>query len=171
MCIRDSFGGEKVPGDFIGKWMIYFHHFDTINWWNTIVSIVSIIIIAITPRFSKKIPGSLIAIVVVTLAVYLMKTYGGIDCIQTIGDRFTIKSELPDAVVPALNWEAIREDVYKRQPYLLAGNRELPSPLQHPYRTSMEINKADKPPEYHPMPIHVPNKESLSSKHHHIPVR
>ena len=104
-----SFGGEKVPGDFIGKWMIYFHHFDTINWWNTIVSIVSIIIIAITPRFSKKIPGSLIAIVVVTLAVYLMKTYGGIDCIQTIGDRFTIKSELPDAVVPALNWEAIRE--------------------------------------------------------------
>ena len=38
-----------------------------------------------------------------------LKTYGGIDCIQTIGDRFTIKSELPDAVVPALNWEAIRE--------------------------------------------------------------
>ena len=58
--------------------MIYFRHFDTVNWWNTIVSIVSIIIIAITPRFSKKIPGSLIAIIVVTVAVYLMKTYGGI---------------------------------------------------------------------------------------------
>ena len=104
-----SFGDEKVPGDFVGKWMIYFRHFDTINWWNTIVSIVSIIIIAITPKFSKKIPGSLIAIVVVTAAVYLMKTFGGIDCIQTIGDRFTIKSELPDAGVPALDWEAIRE--------------------------------------------------------------
>ncbi len=104
-----SFGDEKVPGDFVGKWMIYFRHFDTINWWNTIVSIVSIIIIAITPKFSKKIPGSLIAIIVVTVAVYLMKTFGGIDCIQTIGDRFTIKSELPDAVVPALDWEAIRE--------------------------------------------------------------
>ena len=104
-----SFGDEKVPGDFVGKWLIYFRHFDTINWWNTIVSIVSIIIIAITPKFSKKIPGSLIAIIVVTVAVYLMKTFGGIDCIQTIGDRFTIKSELPDAVVPALDWEAIRE--------------------------------------------------------------
>ena len=104
-----SFGEEKVPGDFVGKWMIYFRHFDTINWWNTIVSIVSIIIIAITPKFSKKIPGSLIAIIVVTVAVYLMKSFGGIDCIQTIGDRFTIKSELPDAVVPALDWEAIRE--------------------------------------------------------------
>ena len=63
-----SFGGEKVPGDFVGKWMIYFRHFDTVNWWNTIVSIISIIIIAITPRFSKKIPGSLIAIIVVTVA-------------------------------------------------------------------------------------------------------
>ena len=70
-----SFGDEKVPGDFVGKWMIYFRHFDTINWWNTIVSIVSIIIIAITPKFSKKIPGSLIAIIVVTVAVYLMKTF------------------------------------------------------------------------------------------------
>lgn len=103
-----NFGAEKVPGDFVGKWMLYFQHFDTVNWWNTIVSIVSIAIIALTPRFSKKIPGSLIAIIVVTVAVYLLKMYGGIDCIATIGDRFTIKSELPDAVVPVLNWEAIQ---------------------------------------------------------------
>lgn len=104
-----NFGDEKAPGDFIGKWMIYFRYSDTINWWNTIVSVVSIIIIAITPKFSKKIPGSLIAIVVVTAAVYLMKTYGSIDCIPTIGDRFTIHSELPDAVVPTLNWAAIKD--------------------------------------------------------------
>ena len=101
-----TFGGEKVPGDFVG--MIYFRHFDTVNWWNTIVSIVSIFIIAITPRFSKKIPGSLIAIIVVTVAVWLMKVYGGIDCIDTIGDRFSIRAELPDAVMPALDWEAIK---------------------------------------------------------------
>ena len=103
-----NFGGEKVPGDFIGKWLVYFRHFDTVNWWNTIVSIASIIIIAITPKFSKKIPGSLIAIIVVTLVVYLMKMYGGIDCIDTIGDRFSIKAELPDAVMPKLDWEAIK---------------------------------------------------------------
>ena len=103
-----TFGGEKVPGDFVGKWMIYFRHFDTVNWWNTIVSIVSIFIIAITPRVSKKIPGSLIAIIVVTVAVWLMKVYGGIDCIDTIGDRFSIRAELPDAVMPALDWEAIK---------------------------------------------------------------
>lgn len=103
-----TFGGEKVPGDFIGKWIMYVQHFDTVNWWNTLVSIVSIIIIAITPKFSKKIPGSLVAIVLVTVAVYLMKTYGGITCIDTIGDRFTIHSELPEAEVPTLNWEAIK---------------------------------------------------------------
>ena len=103
-----TFGDEKVPGDFIGKWMVYFRHFDTINWWNTAVSILSIIIIAVTPRFSKKIPGSLVAIILVTIGVYLLKMYGGITCIDTIGDRFSIKSELPDAVVPDLNWDAIR---------------------------------------------------------------
>ena len=103
-----NFDGEKIPGDFIGKWILYFHHFDTINWWNFIVSMVSIFIIAITPKFSKKIPGSLVAIIVVTLAVYFMKLYGGINCIDTIGDRFSIKAQLPEAVVPSLNWEAIK---------------------------------------------------------------
>lgn len=44
----------------------------------------------------------------VTIAVYLMKTYGGISCIDTIGDRFSIKAELPDAVMPALDWEAVK---------------------------------------------------------------
>ena len=103
-----QFGGEKVPGDFIGKWLLYFKHFDTVNWWNAVVSFVSVFIIAITPKFSKKVPGSLVAIVFVTLAVYLLKMYGGITCIDTIGDRFTIQSQLPDAVVPDLNWEAIK---------------------------------------------------------------
>jgi len=100
-----NFGGEKVPGE----WMIYFRHFDTVNWWNAVVSILSIIIIAITPRFSKKIPGSLIAIIVVTIGGYGLKTYAGIDSIDTIGDRFTIKSELPEAAIPTLNWEAIKD--------------------------------------------------------------
>lgn len=103
-----NFNGEKVPGDFIGKWILYFHHFDTVNWWNVVVSVASIFIIAITPKFSKKIPGSLVAIILVTVAVYLMKMYGGIQCIDTIGDRFSIKAQLPEAAVPSLDWEAIK---------------------------------------------------------------
>ena len=84
--IADIFGldfkGEKVPGDFIGKWILYFHHFDTVNWWNVIVSVVSVFIIAITPKFSKKVPGSLVAIILVTVGVYCLKMYGGITCID-----------------------------------------------------------------------------------------
>ena len=103
-----NFNGEKIPGDFIGKWILYFRHFDSVNWWNFGVSIISIAIIVFTPKFLKKIPGSLVAIVLVTAGVYLLRTYGGIDCIDTIGDRFSIKSQLPEANVPSLNWEAIK---------------------------------------------------------------
>ena len=100
-----DFGGEKVPGDFVGKWLLYFRHFGTVDWWN---AAVSVLIIALSPKFSKKIPGSLIAIVVVTVGVYFLKRYGGIEGIDTIGDRFTIRSSLPGAAVPELNWEAIK---------------------------------------------------------------
>lgn len=103
-----SFGGETVPGDFIGKWMLYFKHFNTVNWWNFIVSVTSIIIIAVTPKISKKIPGSLVAIILVTIGVWCLKSFFGIDSIDTIGDRFSINSQLPKAEMPALDWEAIK---------------------------------------------------------------
>lgn len=103
-----SFGGKTVPGDFIGKWMLYFKHFNTVNWWNFIVSVTSIIIIAVTPKISKKIPGSLVAIILVTIGVWCLKSFFGIDSIDTIGDRFSINSQLPKAEMPALDWEAIK---------------------------------------------------------------
>ncbi|NDW13064.1 sulfate permease [Bacteroides sp. 214] len=103
-----NFGGETVPGDFVGKWILYFRHFDTINWWNTVVSITSILVIVYSSKLFKKIPGSLIAIVLMTVVVYLLKTFAGITVIDTIGDRFTIQSELPAVEVPAMDWETIR---------------------------------------------------------------
>lgn len=103
-----DFGGEKVPGDFIEKWALYFRHFDTINWWNTLVAVLSIAIIALTPKFLRRIPGSLVAIVAMTAAVWALRRYAGIDTIDTIGDRFTISSQLPAAALPALDWEAVR---------------------------------------------------------------
>ncbi len=103
-----SFGGETVPGDFIGKWLLYFRHLDTVNWWDALISIVSVLIIIVVPKFSRRIPGSLVAIVLVTVGVYCMKTMLGIDGIDTIGDRFTIDSHLPKAVMPALDWEAVK---------------------------------------------------------------
>lgn len=102
-----SFGGEAIPGDFLSKWALYFRHFDTINWWNAGISALSLCIIVFSGKITKKIPGSLIAIILVTIFVYLLKMFAGVDCISTIGDRFTIQPELPVAEIPSMNWEVI----------------------------------------------------------------
>lgn len=105
----------KTPGDFVGKWMCYFRHADTFNLWNFLMSIVSIILIIFTPKWTKKIPGlnkipgSLYAIIAVTLVVLGMKEFLGIEGIDTIGDRFHIESQLPDMVVPTISWTMIQD--------------------------------------------------------------
>ncbi len=103
-----SFGDNKLPGDFIGKWIMYFKYIYTINWWETAVCFASIALIIFTPRFSKKIPGSLVAIITLTIIAYLLKTYLGIDQISTIGDRFIISSSLPTAEIPNLTFESVK---------------------------------------------------------------
>ena len=103
-----DFGGETVPGDFIGKWALYFRHFGTLGLWNTAVGVVSILIIVLTPKLMRRIPGSLAAIVSMTLAVWLLRTYAGVEGIDTIGDRFSIRAELPAASLPQIDWEAVR---------------------------------------------------------------
>lgn len=109
--IKDLFGLEiaSVPADFMAKWGVYFNHFHTIDWWSTGIGLLSVAIIALTPKFSKKIPGSLIAIIVMTVAAYLLKMYAGVTSIETIGDRFTINSTLPDAEMPDMTWETIKQ--------------------------------------------------------------
>ena len=97
-----------VPSDFIEKWGTYLYNIGNIDLWSTLVGIVSVVIIAVTPRFSKKVPGSLVAIIVMTVAALLLKQYAGITSIETIGDRFSINSTLPGAVVPELTWETIK---------------------------------------------------------------
>lgn len=99
---------DKVPADFIEKWGTYFQYIHTIDPWSAFIGIASVILIAVTPRFSKKIPGSLIAIVAMTILTYLLKTYAGINSIETIGDRFTINPELPNAEIPPMNWEMVK---------------------------------------------------------------
>ena len=99
---------ESVPSDFVEKWMAYIYNIGTIDPWSAAVGILSVIIIAVTPRFSKKVPGSLVAIIVMTVAVLLLKQYAGVTTVETIGDRFSINSTLPGAVVPELTWETIK---------------------------------------------------------------
>ena len=107
--MKDLFGltMDKVPADFISKWIAYFEHFDTMNLWSLLIGLTSIVIIAITPKFSKKIPGSLIAIILMTVVVYVMRYHLGITGIETIGDRFTINASLPGPETINFNMETI----------------------------------------------------------------
>ena len=107
--IKDLFGlqVESVPADFLDKWVVYAQNIGTINWWALLVGVVSILIIVLTPKVSRRIPGSLVAIVVMTLATLGLK-YLGVEGIETIGDRFSISSSLPQPAVPELTWESIR---------------------------------------------------------------
>lgn len=108
--IKDLLGLSitDVPADFIEKWGAYAANISTIDMWSAIIGVASVLLIAVTPRFSKKIPGSLIAIIVMTVAALLLKNFAGVTSIETIGDRFSISSELPDAQVPQMTWETIK---------------------------------------------------------------
>lgn len=108
--IKDFFGltTPTLPSGFIEKWGIYFEHFSSVNWWATLVAVISVAIIVLTPKVSRKIPGSLVALVVMTVAVYLLKEYGGVTGIETIGDRFEINSELPGIEQIPISLSSIR---------------------------------------------------------------
>ena len=56
----------------------------------------------------NKIPGSLVAIIVMTVGVLVLKTNGLAESVDTIGDRFRINAALPSPEVPALSWQVIR---------------------------------------------------------------
>lgn len=108
--VKDLFGLNiaSVPSDFIEKWICYFNNFSIVDLWSSVIGIVSVIIIMLTPKVSKKIPGSLVAIIVMTVAALLLKQFAGVESIETIGDRFAISNSLPEATVPALSWETIK---------------------------------------------------------------
>lgn len=108
--IKDLFGltMQSVPSDFGEKWLAYFRDFATLDPWSTAVGLLSVVIIALTPRFSKKIPGSLVAIVVMTVGALVLKNHLGVTTIETIGDRFAINAELPDTVIPTLTWDTVK---------------------------------------------------------------
>ncbi len=109
--IKDLFGltMDKVPADFISKWIAYFNSFDTTNWIALGVGVGSILLIIVTPRFSKKIPGSLIAIIVMTVISYLLRHHLNITGLETIGDRFEINASLPTPNGLAFNIETINQ--------------------------------------------------------------
>lgn len=106
--IKDLFGLqiESVPAGFLDKWVVYFRNFGSVSWWSLLIGVGSILVIVFTPKISRKIPGSLVAIIIMTVVCLILRGVG-VDGIETIGDRFSISTELPQAEVPKISWENI----------------------------------------------------------------
>ena len=109
--IKDLFGltiEGGLPGDFISKWGVYLQNFASIDWTTTAVGVLSVLIIILTPKISKKIPGSLVAIILMTVAVYFLNAYTKFH-VDTIYDQFgEIKAGIPALTVPDISWENVK---------------------------------------------------------------
>ena len=105
--MNDFFGLSlsNVPANFIDKWIFYAQHF-SINWWAFAIGAFSLAICICMPLITKRIPGSLAAIVFATLAVWLLKSYApaswGLASLQTISDLYELPHGIPAPHMPSL---------------------------------------------------------------------
>jgi SulP family sulfate permease len=105
--LRDLLGLEmaSIPSDFIDKIFAYIEHINTVNIWAVLIGLISIIIIQTTPKFTRKTPGSLLAIIITTLLVQLL----GIP-VETIGSRFgEVPNTLPMPSLPSISFELVQK--------------------------------------------------------------
>ncbi|MDR2011259.1 MAG: sulfate permease [Bacteroidales bacterium] len=103
--IPDAFGLQinEVPADFIGKWKTYLSSFDTVNYVAIIITVATILISLLFNRITNKIPGSFVAIIVITVIVTAFKL--PVDTIETlfgeISGKFTFE-------IPSIDWDNIQ---------------------------------------------------------------
>ncbi|MDT8322549.1 MAG: sulfate permease [Bacteroidota bacterium] len=105
--VKDLLGLETgaVPADFIAKWTLFASAITTVHLSAVVISAASILIILLWPKVTRRVPGSLVAIIVATMVVQLLELP-----VDTIGSRFgAVPSTFPAPHFPALSWEAVRE--------------------------------------------------------------
>jgi sulfate permease, SulP family len=103
--IKDFFGLkiEHVPGDFFGRMKSIVDNFWTISWEATLLGVLSIVVILATSKLLPRIPGYIVALVLGTVAVVLLKLP-----VETIGTRFGgIPSGPPHLHVPQFHWNMV----------------------------------------------------------------
>lgn len=92
--LKDFFGlTYSNPIETVEKVEVFFHNISAINIDAVIVGVVSLAILIVWPYISKKIPGSLIAVIVGSLLALKLD-------VATIGSSFALTSELPKFSIP-----------------------------------------------------------------------
>lgn len=109
--MKDFFGMTiDVPSGFIPQWGCYLSNLSNINIAETLLSVASLLVIIFWGKVTKKIPGSLIALIVATLASLLLNKFAGIS-FATIGSKFPELANglpMPKPVMPALDFETVK---------------------------------------------------------------
>ena len=98
---------SKMPGTFIGKILVYISSVSTINWYSFIMALVCLVIIFLWPKVTNKIPGSLVVIILATVANIIIANCFDIHT-DIIKDRYSIPSSLPKPQLPALSFTTIK---------------------------------------------------------------
>ena len=112
--MKDFFGlplDLEVPAGFIQQWGCYFDNVGSINWIEFAMAMGCLIICFGWRKVTKKIPGSLIALIVGTAASLLLSKFAGIE-FNTIGSKFPALADglpMPKPVVPSINFETISQ--------------------------------------------------------------
>lgn len=93
-----------VPVDFVEKWREYFLHLSGVNWYALGIALFTVLTIIYLPRFTRRVPGPLAAILLATLIVQ----YFGLP-VETIGSRYgSIAVALPSFSWPEADWATIK---------------------------------------------------------------
>ena len=96
----------KMPGDFVGKIAVYASSMHTINWYSFAMSVICLAIIFLWPKITNRIPGSLVVIILATLANLLLSRFFNLHT-DIINDRYVIPSSLPKPTLPSLSVSTI----------------------------------------------------------------
>ena len=104
--IKDFFGLQMgaVPAEFTDKIIAFAENFHTLSLTTLLIGVLALLIQILWPYVSRKIPGSLVAIIVTTVIVSLGKLP-----VKTIGDLYTIKAGLPTFTVPDISFDLIHQ--------------------------------------------------------------
>ena len=99
--VKDALGLDikKLPAEFLAKWELYFTQLGSINYYAFIITITTILVAIYSPKFIKKVPGSFIAIIGLTLVVNLFNLP-----VSTIETFF---GEIPNSIhfsMPSFDW-------------------------------------------------------------------
>jgi len=111
--MKDFFGFPldlEVPAGFIPQWGCYFKNIASVNWMETLMSVFCLIICFTWGKVTKKVPGSLIALIVGTVASVLLSRFAGIE-FATIGSKFPELANglpMPKPVAPEFDFDTVK---------------------------------------------------------------